>query len=86
MGVRFSVRFLCIVCGQKLRCIRPLGSARTGVVRCYKHDTNINDVSMGNGFRLFKRRCTDKTCILPKTFMSGPQNLYDVQGFEVSMK
>ena len=29
---------------------------------------------MGYGFMLFKRRCTDKTCILLKTFMSGPQN------------
>ena len=32
------------------------------------------DVSMGYGFMLFKRRCTDKTWILPKTFMSRPQN------------
>ena len=49
---------------------------RTGVARCYKHDTNTYDVSMGYGFMLLKKEMhtTDKTCILRKTFMSGPQN------------
>ena len=49
---------------------------RTGVARCYKHDTNTYDVSMGYGFMLLKKemQTTDKTRILHKNFMSGPQN------------
>ena len=49
---------------------------RTGVARCYKHDTNTYDVSMGYGFMLLKKemQTTDKMYILRKTLMSVPQN------------
>ena len=72
-------------CSKNMDMRRPW-AMRTGVARCYKHDTNTYDVSMGYGFMLLKKemQTTDKTCILRKTFMSGPQNfiIYDVQGSE----
>ena len=41
---------------------------RTGVTRCYKHDTNTYGVSMGYGFMLLKKemQTTDKTCIVTR--------------------
>ena len=99
--LRFSVRFSGIVCGKKLRCIRPPGAARTGALSLIGRIQMLTQCSKNMDMRrqckrelldatsmtripttcllLFEHvekemQTTDKTCILRKTFMSGPQN------------